>query len=140
MNDIPGLDEKALITLVDRFYDRVREDAELGPVFEARVQDWPAHKRRLVAFWCNTALRMGSYRGNPMALHRGLPVTSPHFDRWLALWRETVADLLPASAATYMIDLAERIGHGLMLGMGLRPRGRELGVPLAGRWRRDPSH
>ena len=27
-----------IVTLVDRFYDRIREDAELGPVFE---ESWP---------------------------------------------------------------------------------------------------
>ncbi|GAB3030341.1 hypothetical protein GCM10027285_11160 [Oleiagrimonas citrea] len=140
MNDIPGLDRPALTILVDRFYDRVREDAELGPVFESRVRDWSEHKRRLVDFWCSTALRAGDYRGNPMALHRDLPATSSHFTRWLTLWRDTVESLLPASAAAHMIELAERIGHGLMLGMGLRPRGRDLGVPLAGRWERGRPH
>lgn len=139
MNEIPGLDEPAIAMLVDHFYDRVRADPELGPLFEARVHDWNAHKRRLCAFWASTALRHGSYRGNPMAMHRGLPLAPVHFERWLALWRETTHEWLPASAAAHMIDLAERIGHGLMLGMGLRPRGRELGVPLAGRWRRPAS-
>ena len=137
MNDLPGLDPGSLTRLVDRFYDRVREDAELGPVFADRIHDWTAHKRRLVAFWCSTALREGGYRGNPMAVHRSLPVDSSHFERWLDLWRATVTDVLPAAAAAHMIGLADRIGHGLMLGMGLRRRGRELGLPLAGRWRRD---
>lgn len=134
MNDIPGLDAPAIATLVDRFYDRVRADAVLGPVFEARVHDWPAHKRRLVAFWSSTALRAGHYRGNPMALHRDLPLDASHFERWLSLWRDTLATVLPDAATAYLSDLADRIGHGLMLGAGLRPRGRDLGVPRAGRW------
>ncbi len=134
MNDIPGLDAAAIALLVDRFYDRIRKHPLLGPVFEARVGDWPAHKRRLTDFWCSTALRTGNYRGNPMAMHRKLPVDEGHFEQWLSLWRDTVAETLPESAASYMNDLAERIGHGLMLGMGLRPRGRQLGIPLAGRW------
>ena len=134
MNDIPGLDAAAIGLLVDRFYDRIREHPVLGPVFDARISDWPAHKRRLTAFWCSTALRSGTYRGNPMAMHKGLPVDAGHFQRWLSLWRDTAGEMLPATAADYMINLAERIGHGLMLGMGLRARGRQLGVPLAGHW------
>jgi hemoglobin len=134
MNDIPGLDEAAIALLVDRFYDRIREHPVLGPVFESRVRDWTAHKHRLTAFWCSTALRTGSYRGNPMAMHRELPVDAGHFEHWLSLWRDTVGETLPEAAAGHMTELAERIGHGLMLGMGLRPRGRQLGIPLAGRW------
>ncbi len=134
MNDIPGLDAPLIALLVDRFYERVRRHPLLGPIFDARISDWPAHKRRLTAFWCGTALRTGDYRGNPMAMHRALPVDAGHFECWLSLWRDTVGQMLPEAAAAHMIELAERIGHGLMLGMGLRPRGRQLGIPLAGRW------
>ena len=45
-----GLDEGILRNLVHRFYDRVRADEVLGPVFAARITDWPPHLERMVAF------------------------------------------------------------------------------------------
>ncbi|HET6430623.1 MAG TPA: hypothetical protein VFG40_00155, partial [Dyella sp.] len=60
------------------------------------------------------------------------PVRAEHFDRWLALWRPTCAEVLDAAGAALMIDYAERIGQSLKLGLGLRPRGRDLGAPIVG--------
>ena len=45
----PPLDAAAIAGLVDRFYDRVRVDPLLGPVFNAAVDDWDAHKRLLAS-------------------------------------------------------------------------------------------
>ena len=59
MNAPPELDEDALARPVDRFYDRVRADGLLGPVFNAAVHDWPEHKRLLTRFWSSVALRAG---------------------------------------------------------------------------------
>ena len=47
----PIVDEDSLRLLVADFYDRVRADPVLGPVFEGAVTDWPAHLDRLTAFW-----------------------------------------------------------------------------------------
>ena len=44
MTDHAPLDEAAIALLVDRFYDRVRRDPELGPVFNNAVHDWDVHK------------------------------------------------------------------------------------------------
>ncbi len=84
------------------------------------MHDWDGHKRRLTSFWASVALRAGSYRGNPMSVHRAQPaIRSEHFERWLSLWRDTTRELLDEAAAARMIEYAERIGHGLRLGMGL---------------------
>lgn len=45
-----GLNEAILHTLVHRFYDRVRADEVLGPVFAARITDWGPHLERMVTF------------------------------------------------------------------------------------------
>jgi hemoglobin len=118
--------------LVDRFYDKVRADPMLGPAFNAIVDDWDEHKRLLTSFWATVALRTGSYRGNPMAKHRPLPIGRQHFERWLALWRETTVEVLDQQSSILMAGYAERIGRGLRMGMGLgdRPRAHELGISL----------
>lgn len=132
METLLPLDPAALAQLVDRFYDKVRRDPELGPVFNAAVHDWDEHKQRLVSFWASVALRAGSYRGNPMAVHLALGgIGSGHFETWLRLWRDTARELLEPEAAATLIGHAERIGASLRLGMGLGEGGaRPLGLPV----------
>jgi len=117
--DETRFDETRIAVLVDRFYEKVRADPLLGPVFNAAVHDWDEHKRTLVSFWSSVALRTGNYRGNPMAVHRAQPIRTEHFVRWLALWRETAGDVLDEISAAQMIEHADRIGRSLRLGMGL---------------------
>ena len=100
------LTQAQLAELVDRFYEQVRVDPELGPVFNAAIDDWPEHKRMLTEFWSSVALGTRSYRGNPMAAHRPHPIRAEHFDRWLALWRQTASEVLPA-------EHVERVAHRL---------------------------
>lgn len=141
MPNIPplDLDESRLAALVDRFYDKVRVDPLLGPVFNPRVDDWDAHKVLMTSFWVTVALRSGHYRGNPLAKHQPLPIGTGHFQRWLALWRETAAEVLDAGSATIMTGYAERIGYGMRVGMGLggHLRGRESGIPIRARQSAD---
>jgi hemoglobin len=118
--------------LVDRFYERVRVDPEIGPVFNATVHDWDAHKRLLTSFWSSIALHAGTYRGNPMAAHRPLPINAGHFMRWLALWRETCAQELDAEHATQLTDYAERIGRSLVYGLGIGDDGGRAGLRIVG--------
>ena len=124
------LDADAIARLVDRFYDRVKADPLLAPVFNAAVDDWDAHKRLLTSFWCSVALRAGSYRGNPMAAHRPQPIRAEHFQRWLALWQDTTQAVLPAAHAALLVDYAGRIGSSLRHGLGLEAS-RPLDLPIA---------
>lgn len=135
-NAIPaGLDEACLARQVDCFYEKVRADPMLGPVFNAVVEDWDAHKVLLTSFWATIALRTGHYRGNPLAKHQPLPIGAAHFERWLALWRETTHAQLDAESAALLTGYAERIGYGMRVGMGLsgHQRGRESGIPIRAR-------
>lgn len=132
MESLRPLDHSALAQLVDRFYDKVRRDPGLGPVFNAAVHDWKEHKQRLVSFWASVSLGAGSYRGNPMAVHRALEgVGTGHFEIWLGLWRDTARELLEPEAAATVIGHAERIAASLRFGMGLGDgHSRPLGLPI----------
>lgn len=123
-------DESLIATLVDHFYEKVRRDPEIGPIFNAAVHDWDEHKRLLTSFWCSVALRAGSYRGNPMAAHRPQPIRAEHFDRWLALWAETCGEELDEVHAGQMLENAQRIGRSLKYGLGLHPQAKPFGVPI----------
>jgi hemoglobin len=41
-----GIDEAMIERLVRDFYARVRDDAVLGPVFTANIDDWEPHLQR----------------------------------------------------------------------------------------------
>jgi hemoglobin len=87
-----GLDEEMLARLVHGFYDRVRADGLLGPVFAERISDWGPHLEKMVDFWSSVALMTGRYHGAPMPKHLPLPVEGEHFNRWLALFRRRSFD------------------------------------------------
>lgn len=108
-----GLDEAMLSRLVHGFYDRVRADPMLGPVFAERITDWGPHLARMVDFWSSVALMTGRYHGAPMPKHLPLPVEAAHFDRWLALFRATAAEVCPPAGAAWVIDRAERIAASI---------------------------
>ena len=108
-----GLDEDILRKLVHRFYDRVRADAVLGPIFADRIADWPVHLERMVDFWSSVALMTGRFHGAPMPAHARLPVTWAHFECWLDLFRATAAEVCPPAGAALVVDRAERIARSL---------------------------
>ncbi len=121
-----GIDEALIARLVHDFYDAVRRDVVLGPVFAARIEDWDAHLGRMCAFWSSVLLMSGRYHGQPMAKHAGLPVDAAHFDRWLELFEATATAVCPPAAAARVIDRARRIAESLELGVAA-----EAGVFLA---------
>lgn len=122
MNDHSNIDEAGLARLIPIFYDRVRADAELGPLFNAAVDDWPEHLERLVAFWSSVMLTTGRYKGSPMAAHlkHKAHITPALFDRWLALWSEVTDEAMPRAAAVALQAKAARIAESLQLALFFR--------------------
>ena len=131
------LTQRHIEALVLRFYDKVRRDPVLGPIFNPAVDDWDEHQRTLVSFWSSVVLRTGTYRGNPMAAHRPHPIRAEHFEHWLALWRETAIEVMPPAHAQVFIEHATRIGYSLRYGLGLGDRqgARQLDIPVVSRER-----
>jgi hemoglobin len=115
--------EEMIRQLVHAFYDKVRADAELGPIF-ARVigEDWDAHLAKMCDFWSSVMLTSGRYKGSPMLAHMRLKMITPaHFVRWLSLFRATAAELFAPAIAQVFILRAENIARSLQLGMFFRP-------------------
>ena len=115
-----GIDDAMIESLVHRFYARIRDDALLGPIFAARIDDWDAHLKKMCVFWSSVTLLTGEYHGQPMVKHVFLPVDSRHFDRWLALFEETAHEVCPPPAAEYFMDRARRIASSFELGIASR--------------------
>lgn len=77
--------------LVNRFYDKVRTDDLLGPIFKGVIQDnWDQHLNKMYRFWQTVLLKEPTYMGAPFPPHAKLPVDQTHFDRWMALFTETI--------------------------------------------------
>jgi len=121
-----GIDEAMIQRLVHSFYDRVRADEMLGPIFAERIKDWAPHLERMCAFWSSVALMTGRYHGRPMQSHAPLPVAAAHFDRWLALFAETASEICPPAAAEHFVTKARMIAESLELGIATH-RGLVLG-------------
>lgn len=112
-----GIDEPMIARLVDAFYDRVRADPLIGPVFAERISDWGPHLEQMRLFWSSVALMSGVYHGRPMPKHLPLPVDARHFDRWLELFEATAVEVCPPAAAAHFIERARRIAESLELGI-----------------------
>lgn len=117
-----AVSEAQLERLIPRFYARVREDALIGPVFDAAIGDWDGHLEKLTAFWSSVMLTSGRYKGNPVAAHmKHVGVITPAmFDRWLSLWTEVTDETLPPSVAAALQHKAARIGESLKLALYFR--------------------
>lgn len=112
-----GINEPMIARLVDAFYDRVRADPLLGPVFADRISDWGPHLEQMRRFWSSVALMSGVYHGRPMPKHLPLPVDARHFDRWLELFEATAVEVCPPRAAAHFVERARRIAESLELGI-----------------------
>ncbi len=61
-----GINEAFISHLVEHFYEAIRADEMLGPIFGAKVSDWPHHLARMKDFWASIMLESGRFSGNPM--------------------------------------------------------------------------
>ena len=111
--------EEEISTLVDRFYAKVRRDPEIGPIFNEKIQDWPAHLGLLKNFWSTVMLTTGRYKGDPMMTHLQipLPLEPSHFTRWLALFAETAHQVMTPEHAASIIARSERIAVNFKAGL-----------------------
>src|SRR5688572_33063143 len=75
-------------SLVDSFYEKVKQDPILGPIFSH--VNWPNHLPIMYDFWSSMLLGDQTYRGNPLQKHLNLEIGKTHFEQWLALFTETV--------------------------------------------------
>jgi hemoglobin len=114
--------------LVRTFYGAALEDPIIGWIFTdvARL-DLEAHIPVLTDFWDTLLLGARSYdRGafHPHAtLHAKVPLRAGHFDRWLALWYETLNELFAGPRA----EAAK--AHAFRLANAFRSRLEAYGTP-----------
>ena len=113
--DIVSREEVKL--LVDSFYEKVKKDELLAPVF-AHL-DWPHHIPIMYNFWSSVLLGDMSYNGAPFVKHMNLPIKAEHFNRWLILFVETVNSEFKGPVAEEAINRAKTIANVFQHKMGL---------------------
>jgi hemoglobin len=115
--------EDGIRRLVDGFYAKVRRDPELAPIFLRAIPgDWRPHLAKMYAFWSSVMLTTGRYKGNPVVKHLAIPGIQPAlFERWLALFNETSAELFDDAISAEFQAKAARIAESLQLALFYRP-------------------
>ena len=82
-----------------RSHDRHRERRRCRTPGE----DLPHHLPRIETFWRGVLFGDRSYTGDPMTAHIALnkrhPMEQQHFDRWIAHWNATLAELFSGPKA-----------------------------------------
>lgn len=116
-NDI--LNRKDIEVLVDEFYERVRKDEVIGYLFNEIAQtDWSHHLPKMYDFWEVILFGTGSFKGNPMQVHRELhyksPLSSEQFQHWFKLFADTVNNLYEGKNAEDIKQSASNIAQTMM--------------------------
>ena len=112
--------EEDIQDMVHQFYDKIRQDGVLGPIFNAHIHDWDTHLGRMVQFWSSMLRGTGTYEGTPMPKHIALPdLNAELFGHWLNLFHDTLATLPNRAMAEKAGEFSQRIARSLWYGYQL---------------------
>ncbi len=109
-----------VLTLVTKFYTKVRKDEVLGPFF-SEIKDWDEHLDRLTTFWESSLFLKTKYYGDPLQAHvkadnqNNNKISELHFGLWLNLWYETIDELFEGDYAENAKRRARKMGTFLYL-------------------------
>jgi len=120
MNETRSLYERlgghdGILKLIRSFYADVRQHAVIGPIFNAKIQDWPAHLEKIAEFWSLQTGGNSRYRGGFGAAHLRLELKPEHFQHWLNLWEYNNSRHLAEPEAREMNELAHEFGRRLFM-------------------------
>lgn len=104
-------DKEDIKIFVDEFYQVVRQDDLIGPIFNEKVgaDNWPMHLEKMYSFWNTVLFGQDDYRGNPFSHHIGLGITKKHFDRWTKILVHAVSKYFKGPKANEALDRAEKM-------------------------------
>lgn len=120
-----------LVELLRHFYADVRQHQLIGPIFNERIKDWPAHIEKIAGFWARVMGAPSEYTGQMPARHLPLGLQRMHLEAWLQLWDFNCRRHLAPAEADELSGLAQQIGERLMAfvlgGEGLQISGQKQG-------------
>lgn len=106
MTDRPTLTSREDISLlVSSFYEKVRQDSVLAPIFNGIITNWDAHLETLTDFWESQLFLKRKYMGDHIRAHQKTDdfmqntMTMEHSGIWLNLWFATIDELFSGETA-----------------------------------------
>lgn len=101
--------------LLDQFYEKVKLDTLIGPIFNEKAQvNWNEHLPKIYDFWDALLFGAENYRGRPFPPHIPLDLKVEHFERWLQLFFETVDENFQGLKANEIKHRALNIGKNFL--------------------------
>jgi len=120
------IDRGKVEELVRKFYASVLEDEMLAPFFikalgnDLKNGKWHEHLNTLYNFWMLMMTGKSSYGGHPYPPHAFIgPLTRENFERWLALFRETLDELFVPEIADKFYKKADVLAEQFMDNLGV---------------------
>ena len=109
--------------LVRSFYQKIRQDEMLGPIFNGAIHDWEPHLEKLTDFWEGNLFFFvkTKYQGDPKIAHNELDLklhkslTMNHFGHWINLWLETIDEHFQGETAERAKMVARKMASFLYL-------------------------
>lgn len=106
--------EQDVKLFLDAFYEKVKVDDTIAYLFnEVANLNWDDHMPKIYAFWEVILLGKPGFNGDVMGkhikLHQKEKLTTEHFDRWIALFTETVNEMYEGSKADEALNRANII-------------------------------
>lgn len=100
--------------LVHTFYEKLLKETPFPAIFlEVAEVDILAHLDLMIDFWESVLFQKGTYKRNTLdihlALHQKHRLEKEQFQRWLALFNQTVDELFDGEKATTAKDSARSI-------------------------------
>ena len=107
--------EEMIRGVVHAFYETVRNDELLAPVFSNHIDGhWDQHLATMTDFWSSVLLTTGRYRGRPLAVHGQLgDITPAMWGRWLELFEQAAVEHCPENAASLFVERSRQIAEHL---------------------------
>lgn len=114
-------DRTDIYLLVKTFYEKIRKDKILGPIFNGIISDWDNHFELLTDFWETQLFLKRKYHGNPITAHQtvdekvGHTITPEHFGLWINLWFATIDELFEGETAWVAKNRAQKMSTMLYI-------------------------
>ncbi|MGH7048353.1 MAG: group III truncated hemoglobin [Stellaceae bacterium] len=110
-----SITEESVAALLGCFYTKIRRDPVLAPIYsETLGERWDIHVATMHKFWCSALRLKPGYRGDMLAVHQTIGRLKPSlFPRWLARFREAVAECFAEAPASVIDDRARKTARNL---------------------------
>ncbi|WP_171026521.1 group III truncated hemoglobin [Mesorhizobium comanense] len=117
------ISDEQIRQLVDSFYDEIRADADLEPIFERVVAgDWETHLAKMYDFWSSAMLTTGPCKASFAAVRKHMGgLEADLLDRCLALFGDSCDEVLDSETAGLCWLKAAHLVESLKLTLFYRP-------------------